>query len=424
MRMTGPQQGEDVPLSEIDLYAPRQFQKISQHPAWASLRKHAPVWRTPGPDGMYFWSLTRFQDVVNVLRDARRFSSRHGTILDVLRGDSAGGSTINLMDPPKHGWVRGPSIRTMSTRVLGARSELVREHVRRIAEPLLQGGVHDVAESMMHLPMAAVGEILGIPRSYWEDVPRWTMSGVAPDDPVLSLDSAGETLHNAHHELFAMFGELISYRRRHPSDDLISVLLNLDFGGRRMDDKQVLLNCYSFVMGANTTTPHTASHMILALAEDPVAWSRLAGHPEHSESTVEEALRWSTPTNHLLRHAQEDVQIRGTHIPAGSLVCAWLASANRDEDVFDDPYVFDPLRSPNPHIAFGHGPHYCIGGPAARVAMIMLAEELATHVKEMTPAGEPQHLHSNFINGLTRLPIDFHVGQGTRANAARKVVSP
>ncbi|MFE5328097.1 cytochrome P450 [Embleya sp. NPDC056575] len=423
MLMTGPGTDERVPLDSIDLYDPRRFQTHPQHVALATLREVAPVWAQHTPSGARFWSVTRYDDVVRVLKDARRFSSEHGTILDVTGGDSAGGRTINLMDRPRHTAVRTPAFHTMTTNILAQRTERIREHVLRIIEPLEAGGEHDFARTMFDLPMAAVGEILGIPRQYWADIPHWTMAGVAPDDPEFAKGRTDRTLREAHHDLFAMFSELIADRRREPRDDLVTRLAHVEIDGAPMDDSLVLLNCYSFVMGATTTTPHTGTHMLLALIERPEVWRRIQENPQCAAAAVQEALRWSTPTNHLMRRTLTEVEIAGTRIDAGELVVAWVASANRDERVFPDPYSFLVDRTPNPHIAFGIGPHYCVGGPAARVALTVLLEELVRRFDRFESAGDPVHLRSNFINGLTRLPITAHPRAGAVAAAGAKEVT-
>jgi cytochrome P450 len=405
MRTPGPNPPERVPLESIDLYDLATYRDSSQHPAWAALRKEAPLWRQDSPVGIPFWSVTRYADVAAVLRDTKRFGSEHGTILAVQRGDPAGGKTINLMDPPKHTWVRVPAMRTMSTLILQQRTERIRQHVREVAAPFFESGECDFADLMLHLPMTAVGEIIGLPRSLWRQIPHWTVAGVAPEDPHFAVGTAEETLNRVHYELFAMFNELIRARRARPADDLISLLLTLDFGGRRLTEHEVLLNCYSMVMGANTTTPETANHLLLALVEQPDAWRTLKRNPALVSSVVEEGLRWASPTNHLMRRLREEVEIHGTRIPEGSLLCAWVGSANRDERVFRDPYRFDPARFPNPHMAFGLGPHYCIGGPAARVAIRLLMEDVVAQVDSVELAGEVIHLYSNFINGITRMPV-------------------
>ncbi|MDH2423780.1 cytochrome P450 [Sphaerisporangium sp. TRM90804] len=419
--MSGPEHGSRVPLDSIDLFDPHRYRTYPQHHDWHTLRAEAPVWRQQRPGQPAFWSVTKYDAVRAMIKDTASFSSTHGNVLDVADGgDSAGGFTMPLMDPPSHGWLRGPSIRTMSTLVVRRREEEIRARLRRMLDPLYQGEIVDVADIMLHLPMLAVGEILGIPESVWPDIPAWTMSGVAPEDPLYSAGTNERTLRKAHYQLFAMFSEVIADRRRSPKDDLISVLVGLDFGGRGLDDHEVLLNCYSMVMGANTTTPYVASHLVLAMSERPDAWAMVRDDPSLASSCVEEALRWATPTNHLMRKATKDVEIDGVHIGEGEIVCAWLASANRDEEVFEAPYEFRPDRQPNPHLAFSIGPHYCIGGPAARAVLNVMVEELAADFEVFEPAGEVRHLASNFINGMTRLPILPRLRRDARLGTAAR----
>ncbi|MER7004862.1 cytochrome P450 [Dactylosporangium sp. NPDC000555] len=408
-------------LQEIDLYDPERYRTSSQHPAWARLREQAPMWAQHTPDGDRFWSATRHRDVAAILMDDKRFSSEYGTILAVAKGDIAGGRTINLMDQPHHARVRLPVMRTMSTRVSRERKERVREHVRRaVGDAFSSGEVVDVAAFAIHLPLAAIGDVIGIPRELWPQVPRLAMAGVAPGDPTYSAGGESHTLNNAHLELFSMFSELIQERRRNRRDDVISALLDIDFGGRPLSDHELLLNCYSFAMGAITTTPQVASHLILELCRQPHIWRRLRADPGLVPSAVEEALRWASPTNHLMRRVLAPVRVAGVQLEPGELVCTWVASANRDSAVFDDPDTFDPGRTPNPHLAFGVGAHRCIGGPPAQVVLAVLLEEMLDAVQEMSLAGEVTHMRSNFINGITRLPVLFRPrpGGGAAVGAA------
>jgi cytochrome P450 len=407
--MTGPPDDEHAdPLAGIDLHDPDRYATGAQHGAWHRLRRDAPIWRQETADGIPFWSVTRYRDVAAVLMDDKKFSSAHGTILAVAGGDSAGGCTINLMDQPRHADVRLPTMRLMSTHASRQRVGRVRAHVRRlVADTFDAGGTVDIAGLMLRLPMTAVGETIGLPVDGWDEVPRWAMAGVAPDDPHYADGPAAATLKKAHHRLIAIFSELIRQKQATPGDDIVSVLLDLDFGGRPMDHREVLLNCYSFAMGAVTTTAQVASHLILALAERPDAWRELRADPGLVPGVVEESLRWASPTNHLLRRVVGPVDLAGTRLEPGELVAAWVASANRDDAVFARPYEFDPRRSPNPHLAFGVGAHRCIGGPPAQVVLGVLLEEMIARLAGFQVAGPVTHLRSNFINGITSLPMEL-----------------
>ncbi|HEX3786034.1 MAG TPA: cytochrome P450 [Pseudonocardiaceae bacterium] len=340
-----------------------------------------------------------------MIKDYRNFSSEYGTILAVLGGDSAGGRTINLMDPPEHSRIRIPTMKLLSTAAVQRHTARVRDRVRLILKPFLDEGELDVAPLMMRLPMAVIGDIVGVPENEWPDVTQWTMSGVAPEDPMYSLGSVESTLNNAHLELFTLFRDLLRKRAARPKDDIISALLQVEIAGKKLSQDDVILNCYSFVMGANTTTPHVASQLLLALTERPEMWQSLRDGRISVGDAVEEGLRWATPTNHLVRRTTAAVELAGTRIEAGELVCGWVASANRDETVFERPYEFDPTRNPNPHLGFGHGIHYCNGAPGARLVINQVLEELLAGVERFESAGQVIHLRSNFINGITGLPV-------------------
>lgn len=400
-----------ITLDDIDLFDPELFRSRSPHASWRLLRQQAPVWPQESPQGVPFWSVTRYADVKRVIKDHSAFSSEHGSILAVLRGDPAGGRAINVMDPPRHAAIRLPAMRLLSTGAMLDREPRVRQLVKKLIEPLRSGGVHDLAELMLPLPLLAVGEVIGIPQQRWADIPRWTMAGIAPDDPAYAAGSVEQTLQTAHSNLFTLFTQLARERRARPEQDVISVLAQLQADGRRLTTEEILLNSYAFIMGANTTTPHVASHLLLAFAERPRLWAELRDDPTGADDAVAEGLRWATPTNHFVRKARHDVTLAGTRVAAGDLVCAWVASANRDEHVFADPFDFRPSRSPNPHLALGAGIHFCIGGPAANMVLRVLLEELLPLVERFEVAGEVRHLRSNFINGITSLPLAVHAAR-------------
>jgi cytochrome P450 len=144
------------------------------------------------------------------------------------------------------------------------------------------------------------------------------------------------------------------------------------------------------------------------MLQNPAIWREINEDPAIMPTMVEEALRWASPVNGLLRRTTREVTLGEEVVPEGGLVCAWLASANRDEEIFADPFAFDPRRSPNPHVAFSVGPHRCIGNPSARVGLRLLLEELVAQVDFVEQTGAELHLQSNFLNGITSLPVQLH----------------
>ncbi len=358
-----------------------------------------------GADGTPFWSVTRYKDVVKVVKDVQRFSSEYSTMLSVLHGDTAKGKAIHLMDPPKHRTIRSPAAHTMSLYVLQRHEKVIRQRVSKMISEAVDAGEIDFAKLATAIPMAVTGEIIGIAEKYWADVARWTIASMAPDDPFYSAGLDKNTLQMAHVYLFSLLADLIAQRRDEPADDLISLLISLELDGAPASDEDVLVNCYAFIMGANPTIPQAASHTMLLMLQNPEIWRQLKDDPAILPTMVEEALRWASPVNGLLRRTTQEVKLGDEVVPEGGLVCAWLASANRDDEVFADPFVFDPRRSPNPQVAFSVGPHRCIGNPSARVGLTMLLSELAAQVDSIEQTGTELHLQSNFLNGITSLPV-------------------
>ncbi len=208
-----------------------------------------------------------------------------------------------------------------------------------------------------------------------------------------------------HREIFAYFQDVVTQRQRHLGDDLISLLLTIELEDiQRLSAGEVISNCYSLLLGANVTTPHVPSAALLNLIETD-AYSDWADHPELIGSGMEEALRWASPANHFMRYTRHDIELHGVKIKAGEPVVAWLGSANRDEDVFQDPYRFNIRRKPNRHVAFGIEPHYCVGHTVARLSLHILFEELFQTFENFELAGPVEHLCSNFIAGIKHLPL-------------------
>lgn len=406
MQIAVPGPAESVPLDEIDLYDPQLYPSGSKHAAWQTLRREAPVWWHERPGQPGFWSVTRYADCERVLKDHHRFSSASGTVLgSVGQGDPAGGRTISLMDPPAHTTLRTAAMRSFSHAVLRERADQIQEQVRGLVRRCLDGE-QDFAALMRRLPMAVSGELIGIPEKEWDPIAFWTAAGISPEEPLFAAGpTTAHTLRRAHHELFARFSELIAYRRRHPGPDLISGLLELRPDGHRIADADVLLNCYSFMAGANSTTPHVATQTVLALIERPELWAWLRQNPNRVPDLVEEGVRWTATPHHLVRRARQDTLIGEVSIRAGDWVCAWTGSANRDEQVFGLPYEMDPQRSANQHIGFGIGPHYCIGAPLSRVALRILFKELLDGFEQIELGGPVRHLTSNWVNGIVSMPV-------------------
>lgn len=424
MRLFGPGPVETPDLRALNLMESRFYAEAEPHAVWAYLRRHRPVHWQELPDGGGFWVVTKYRDVRRVLRNYHEFTSRQGTmlsIIDVRLPDIASDEMMPDTDPPVHGRLREPVARALAMRALEEQRPRIRRIVRSLLEPALDGEVIDLAAGALLFPMAFTGSLMGIPERDWKAMAEATTRTIAYDDPDYAVGPPRATLQTAHHELFAAFAEEIRRRRQRgdADHDIIDILLSMTVDGRRFTDEQALMNCYAVLLGANVTTPHTLTATVLALAAAPDRYDRLVGRPDLIALCVEEGLRYSSPAMHFMRHATRDIQLRGVTIRAGDAVSAWIASANRDEEVFDRPHEFLPDRNPNPHVAFGYGPHYCIGAGLARIALQTFITELTDTAERVEPVGPVSHLRSTFVAGFKHAPVRIH-----RRRRARDATTP
>ena len=305
-------------------------------------------------------------------------------------------------DPPIHTALRTPLARALSYTALRKSESVLRSVVSRTVTPLVGGEDCDLAAICAGFPMAFTGTLMGLPESDWQFLTKLTTMAIAPQEPEFRAGSAQANLRAAHQQLFEYFADQLS----HPADrdDLIGFMRAMTIDGRKMRRDELIYNCYSLLLGANVTTPHAIAATVLAFMEHEEEYQRIRTGKEVALA-VEEGLRWSSPANHFMRHAVHDTELSGVPIAAGQAVVAWLGSANRDDRVFSQPFSFDCTRRPNRHLAFGAGPHYCVGAPLARVALRLLFGQLVDLVEGFDAGGPVLHLRSNFVAGITHMPI-------------------
>jgi cytochrome P450 len=406
MRMTTPTDPASVDLDALDLTDPGFYSDGEPHAAWHALRERAPVRQYTNNAGIDYWVVTKFTDVENVLKNHRYFTAQRGNMLHMLgTEDPAGGHQMAVTDPPRHTKMRAPLTHALLMRSVEHRTELIRNLVLEIIEPWRSGEPFDFAEVMAGFPMAVSGDLMELPKADWPRLTHLTTCSIAADDLEFQLpEGPEETLRQAHRDLFSYFQSIVLTRRRDPGSDLISLLLTIEADGQRLTPSQVVSNCYSLLLGANVTTPQIANAALLHLIEQG-SYSSWADQPELIQTGVEEALRWSSPASHFVRYATQPVTLRGVDIDEGDPVVVWVGSANRDADVFPDPYRFDVTRRPNKHLSFGSGPHYCVGHTVARIGLRLMFEEIFRHVESFELAGEVEHLRSNFVAGIKHLPV-------------------
>lgn len=413
MRIARPSPESCIVLDEIDLTDTDLYTKRDAHLVWQALRAERPVFWQKLSSGRGFWAVTRRADVHRVLSEYKTFSSEGGTAIAMLDApDPAAGIMMHSSDPPRHRAFRDQIGKPFSPREVPAYADFVRSFVRKAIEPARDGGAWDVAESFVRLPMAVGGRMMGLPEADIDPLLRLAYASLAPEDPRYNKQGAGSsTAVSAHYEIIGYFTSCISSRRRNPSDDLISYLIDAEIAGRRMTDAELLSNCLSVLLGAVVTTSHVINATMIALTELGDGEGRWADSMA-ANSAVEEALRWSSPVLHFMRRARHDTEIRGQKIAAGDAVTAWIASANRDENAFERPYDLDFTRTPNRHLAFGSGPHLCVGSHLARLMLRISFEELSASIETFELADAPVHLVSNEIAGVVSLPLRIKLRTG------------
>lgn len=406
MRITAPTSDARIALDQINLADPDLYTKRDAHLVWQTLRAECPVFWQKRADGPGFWAVTRHADVRRVLSEHKTFTSQSGTAIAMLDGpDPAAGLMMQATDPPRHRQFREHLAKPFTPGAVTAHADFIEAFVKNALEPVRDGAVVDIAMAFAPLPMAVGARMMGLPAADVGPLMRLAYASLAPDDPrYRTPGAAGRTAAHAHYEIVAYFAGRVAERRKDPGDDLISHLITVEVGGRRMTDHELLANCLSLLLGAVVTTSHVISALVIALTEAHGGEGRWPDRPS-LPPMIEEALRWASPVTHFMRRARHDTEIGGQAISAGDAVTAWIASANRDERTFARAYALDFGRVPNRHVTFGAGPHICLGRNLGRLMLWHSFAQLMSSIDAFELADTPVHLASNEIAGVVSLPV-------------------
>jgi cytochrome P450 len=395
-------------LSEIDLCSQDVFVRGVPHEMFRTLRREAPVFFHPEPDGPGFWAVTRYHDVIAVSRDPATFSSEHAGVSIPDPADDRKqmlGQIMLEMDPPKHARYRMLVNKGFTPRALVPLEPHVREMVSRILDPVAASGACEfVTEVAAELPLQVIAEFLGVPHEDRLKVFEWSNRMIGAQDPDYNPGTYDDA-RSAMIEMFAYANALAEQRRRHPALDLVSTLLAADVDGEQLSDYEFDLFFMLLAVAGNETTRNLISGGMLALIEHPAERERLVADPSLMPTAVEEMLRWVSPVMHFRRTAMRDTEVGGQPIRAGEKVVVWYVSANRDAEAFDEPDRFDVGRTPNEHLAFGIGEHFCLGANLARLEIRVMFEEILRRMPRFELEGEVRRLRSNFIGGIKRMPV-------------------
>ncbi len=398
---------EWIDLTDVDM-----FVRGEHLAALAALRRHSPVHWVEGGDGSRFWALTRYEHVVQAYRDHTIFGSTRGAILGGSYGndeDSAGGRMLVASDLPRHRLLKKQLQPALSASVVAAVTEQVRDLVAAAVDRAVADGGCDFATDVAtELPAGALMVVFGIGHGEAHEMIRLTrrMIGFRDEAYVDVGDDAGLRLAWLQAEIFDFFAGLVTARKRKPGDDLVSVLLRAKINGRTLSEEDIFYNCMNVAVGGNETSSYTACTGLLALLEHPDQLERLLVEPNLLPSALDEILRWSSTNAYVQRVVRRNVELGGHTLHEGDSVTLWNVSANRDEDQFLDADTFDIGRTPNRHLAYGAGIHRCIGSPVGQTELTMMFERLIAAGRRFRLAGPPRRLRSNFILGITRLPLE------------------
>ena len=435
------------------IYDPLVYEQAIPFESLAALRAQGPVvWveehQLPQwPGGKGFWFVTRHAEVQQALKSARIFSSQVGgtQLRDPATPDDLAyvQQMMLNMDPPDHTRLRRMLINAFTSRAIRQLEDRIRQHAADIVDRVAAGAqsgecdfVKDIAADM---PLLCLADIFGLPSEDRYLMFDWANRVIGYQDPEYAGSSrfdvsrgtpmAREALklrpvadadgklpdprsRHGMDDLYRYAHLLAEYKREHPGDDVMSILLaQIDEEGGKLTIAEFENMFWLFAVAGNETLRNAIPGGMLALLQHPAAWRELQDAPDLMPGAVEEMLRWWTPVMNFRRTAAEDTTLGGVDIRSGDKVLLSFLSANHDERVFSDPAVFDIRRAPNPHLSFGHGPHFCIGAQLAVAQMRALFTELGRRFDRFELVGTPTFLRSNFQRGVKTLPVRWQVRQ-------------
>ena len=390
-------------LDDIDLSDPDLFASGDPHAVWTYLRANAPVFFQSHAVGPGFWAITRYDDVVRLSSDPRLGSAGgRSTTAQPAPPDSQMADVLVTTDPPRHTQLRALVNKAFTPRSIAALEPYVQRAVDRLVDELVDADRTDFAADVAsRLPFDVICELLGV---------------LPADRPALrhafghfmETEKGVVGAERPTFDLGRFFLELADERRARPRDDLVTRLVQAEIDGERMTNRDVLALCALLFVAGSETTMNSISGGLLALLEHPHQRERLEADPDLWPRAIEEILRWVTPVlNGMVRTATADIEVRGVQIASGDKVTLWYPSANRDEEHFADPFVFDITRTPNDHVAFGAGQHFCLGASLARLETRVTLRTVLQRLTDIEPDGEVTRLRSNVMHAIEHLPVRY-----------------
>jgi len=413
----------DIPVDKLDVITAKHYGEHGYpHPEWTRLRREDPVHWTQPEGYKPFWSITKHADIVEVSSQPERFRSAGRFVIFPEPPPGSGPSLeeqaplrmLVNMDPPEHRHYRKLVSGWFTPRAVKRLEQRLEEVTREIFDDLARDGgwyegdfVRDVAALQ---PLRMITEILGIPREQEDFVLRITNENFGIEDP--DFQREGDTVEKRLgflQEAYVYLMEIIADRRKNPRNDLSTVLAQATIDGKPVPDFELFSMVFLIMVAGHDTTRNSISGGLLALLDHPAEFAKLKSNPALVKTAADEIARWTTPVNHFARTATADYELRGKQIKAGDSLTLFYASANRDEEIFADPFTFRLDRDPNPHLGFGVGEHFCLGAHLARLDLEVFFRQFAERVVDVELAGPVDLLHASFVGGPKRIPLRYRL---------------
>ncbi|MCL2583388.1 MAG: cytochrome P450 [Streptosporangiales bacterium] len=383
------------------------------HDGLTLLRRRAPVHRVDADGYRPFYALTRHADIMAVERDNALWLNEPRPVLSSAeserRGEDFQVKTLINMDDPQHRVVRAIGADWFRPRAMRMMEDRVRELARRYVDTMADlGGECDFATDVaVHYPLFVIMSLLGLPESDYPRMLKLTRELLGGQDEENQGEAGTESQMEALLDFFGYFQRLTAARREQPTEDLASAIANATVDGKPLDDIETTSYYVIIATAGHDTTSSTAAGGLHALLEHPGELARLREDPSLMPRAADEMIRWVTPVKEFMRTASADTHVRDVPIAEGESVLLSYPSANRDEEIFADPFTFDAGRDPNKHLAFGFGAHFCLGAALARMEIRALFAELLPRLESVELAGTPEWTATTFVGGLKHLPIRY-----------------
>jgi cytochrome P450 len=387
--------------------------ELKLHAALTYLRAHAPVTWVEVPSHRPFWAVTKHADIMAIERDNTLFTNSPRPVLMTEEADeqqaAIGINTLIHMDDPQHRVVRAIGADWFRPKAMRALKVRIDELAKRFVDNMLEIGdqCDFVQEVAVNYPLYVIMSMLGLPEDDFPRMLTYTQEMFGNDDAELQRGTTKAEQMASLLDMFAYFTAVTAARRENPTEDLASAIANATIDGEPLSDIETV-SYYAIVAAAgHDTTSAVISGGLHALIDHPDQRERLRANMDLMPLATEEMIRWVTPVKEFMRTAREDTVVRGVPIAAGQSLLLSYASANRDEEAFDDPFSFDVGRDPNKHNAFGYGVHFCLGAALARLEVNSFFSELVPRLDSIELTGEPEHIATIFVGGLKHLPIRY-----------------